>query len=90
MRIGIDTVFVSEHAIDQMPKLDQLTIVRNLVRKGFRAHDQDADGERVTEIEVEAVWLDGDMETLVFDRLVGFPLTPERDWYGDWKKDTCG
>lgn len=90
MRVVIDPVYVSEHALDQMPRLDQLTIVRNQVWKGFEAHDMAADGERVTEIQVEVGWLDGDVETLVFDRSVGFPIEPERDWYKEWKKETHG
>ncbi len=88
MRVRIDPVYVSEHALDQMPRIDQLTIVRNQVRKGFEAYDIAADGDRVTEIEVEVGWLDGDVEDLLFDRMVGFPLTPERDWYEEWKKET--
>mgnify|MGYP003489008442 FL=1 len=90
MRVKIDPVYVSEHALDQMPRLDQLTIVRNQVRKGFEAHDMAADGERVTEVQVEVAWLDGDVEVLVFDRLVGFPLEPGRDWYQEWKQETNG
>lgn len=88
MRVRIDPVYVSEHALDLMPRFDQLTIVRNQVRKGFDAHSKTADGERVTEIQVEVVWIDGDVEDLVFDLMAGFPITPERDWYQEWKDET--
>ncbi len=38
-------------------------------------------------------WLDGDVETLVFDKLVGFPIEIDgspasRDWYAEWKAET--
>ena len=42
MRVKIDPVYVSEHALDQMPRLDQLTIVRNQVRKGFEVIQAEA------------------------------------------------
>lgn len=90
MRVRIDPVYISEHALDQMPRLDQLTIVRNHVLKGFKAHDVTADGNRAMEIEVEVAWLDGDIEDLVFDRVVGFPVEPVRDWYSEWKSEATG
>ena len=88
LRLRVDPVHVAEYASDQMMELDQLTLVRNEVRKGFEAHDHSTDGHRVEEIEVEVGWLNGDVETLVFDRLVGFPISPERDWYARWKAES--
>lgn len=88
MRVRLDTVHVAEHALDQMPRLDQLTVVRNFVRRGMDAHRQSADGEPLTEAVVEVAWIDGDMEDLVFDLHVGFPTNIERDWYSEWKSET--
>ena len=47
----------------------------------------------MTEVEVEVGWLDGDVETLVFDRSVGFPIMIDgeaagRDWYQEWREET--
>lgn len=93
MRAAIDPIYLGEAVMERMTRLDQLTIVRNHVRRGFDSHRQDVDGERVTEVSVEVGWLDGDVETLVFDRLVGFPTEIDgspasRDWYAEWKEET--
>lgn len=93
MRAAIDPIYLGEVVMERMTRLDQLTIVRNHVRRGFDSHKQDVDGERVTEVSVEAGWLDGDVETLVFDKLVGFPIEIDgspasRDWYAEWKAET--
>lgn len=93
MRAAIDPIYLGEVVMDRMTRLDQLTIVRNHVRRGFAAHEQDVDGKKVAEISVEVGWLDGDVETLIFDRSVGFPLQIEgqpvgRDWYEEWRVET--
>lgn len=93
MRAAIDPIYLGEVVMERMTKLDQLTIVRNHARRGFLAHEQDVNGERVTEVEVEVGWLDGDVETLVFNRAVGFPIVIEgepatRDWYAEWREET--
>ena len=93
MRAAIDPIYLGEAVMERMTRLDQLTIVRNHVRRGFDSHKQDVDGERVTEVSVEVGWLDGDVETLVFDKLVGFPIEiggspANRDWYAEWKAET--
>ena len=93
MRAAIDPIYLGEVVMERMTKLDQLTIVRNHARRGFLAHEQDVNGERVTEVEVEVGWLDGDVETLVFNRAVGFPIIIEgepaaRDWYAEWREET--
>lgn len=93
MRAAIDPIYLGEVVMERMTKLDQLTIVRNHARRGFLAHEQDVNGERVTEVEVEVGWLDGDVETLVFNRAVGFPVVIEgepaaRDWYAEWREET--
>ncbi len=93
MRAAIDPIYLGEVVMERMTRLDQLTIVRNHARRGFLAHEQDVTGERVTEVEVEVGWLDGDVETLVFDRSVGFPIiidgeSATRDWYEEWRHET--
>lgn len=88
MRVRLDAVHVAEHALDQMPRLDQLTVVRNMVRRGIDAHRQSADGDSLTEAVIEVAWIDGDVEDLVFDLFVGFPTNIERDWYAEWKSET--
>ncbi len=93
MRAAIDPIYLGEVVMERMTRLDQLTIVRNHARRGFLAHEQDVTGERVTEVEVEVGWLDGDVETLVFDRFCGFPILIDgsasfRDWYAEWKDET--
>ena len=93
MRAAIDPIYLGEVVMERMTRLDQLTIVRNHARRGFLAHEQDVNGERVTEVEVEVGWLDGDVETLVFDRSVGFPVVIDgesagRDWYQEWREET--
>ena len=93
MRAAIDPIYLGEAVMERMTRLDQLTVVRNHVRRGFDSHKQDVDGDRVTEISVEVGWLDGDVETLVFDKLVGFPIeidgsAANRDWYAEWRAET--
>jgi hypothetical protein len=88
MRVSIDPIYLFEAALEKMTKLDQLTIVRNHARRGFEAHDKDAEDVFVEEVEVEVSWLDGDIETLVFNRLCGFPVSPKRDWYQQWRNET--
>ena len=93
MRAAIDPIYLGEVVMERMTRLDQLTIVRNHARRGFLAHEQDVTGERVTEVEVEVGWLDGDVETLVFDRFCGFPIVIDgeaagRDWYQEWREET--
>ena len=93
MRAAIDPIYLGEVVMERMTRLDQLTIVRNHARRGIRAHEQDAHGERVEEVEVEVSWLDGDVETLVFDRNVGYPVEIDgeksrRDWIAEWKEET--
>lgn len=93
MRAAIDPIYLGEVVMERMTRLDQLTIVRNHARRGFLAHEQDVTGERVTEVEVEVGWLDGDVETLVFDRFCGFPIiidgeSAARDWYEEWRHET--
>lgn len=93
MRAAIDPIYLGEVLMERMTRIDQLTIVRNHVRRGFDAHQQDVDGEKVTEISVEVGWLDGDVEELVFSRLVGFPILVDgkesnRDWYAEWRAET--
>lgn len=93
MRAAIDPIYLGEVVMERMTRIDQLTIVRNHVRRGFVSHDEDVDGHKVTELSVDVGWLDGDVETLVFDRMVGFPLMidgepAKRDWYAEWKAET--
>lgn len=87
MRAEFDPIYLSELCASHMSRLDQLTVVRNAVRKLFLAHDISAEGDYVDECSIDVSWLDGDTETLVFDRMVGFPLEPDRDWYAEWKKE---
>ena len=90
MRLAADLFDVSSVAADMMPRLDQLTLVRNHGRGLFDAHYADVDGDVVVEAELEVAWLDGTVETLVFDRFVGFPLQPIRDWYAEWEREVNG
>ena len=48
-----------------------LNSIRNFVRKQFRIHD-------IEEIEVEAIWPTGEIQTLTFDRNVGYPKEIKR------------
>lgn len=68
-------------------KIDQLTIVRNHVRKWLSAHEESAEGDSVSEIAVEVVWQNGDIEEMVFDSSVGFPISPARDWFEEWLRE---
>lgn len=93
MRAAIDPLYLTEIVMERMTMLDQLTVVRNYVRKGFDAHRRDVNGEFVTEVSVEVGWLNGDIETLVFDKFVGYPVQidgkkPDRDWMAEWRSET--
>ena len=88
MRVILEPIYLTEVALDRMTQIDQLTIVRNHARRGIAAHDRDAEGGKVREVEVEVVWLDGTVETLVFDRMCGFPIEPKRDWFTEWRRET--
>lgn len=88
MRVTIDPISIDEYVVDQMTRMDQLTVVRNYVRKWLATNPQDAHEKQVSEVEVEVTWLDGDIEDCVFDRMVGFPIKPKRDWYKEWVNST--
>lgn len=78
MRVNIGE-FVPEFA---KTRLDQLTFVRNYVRDQFPLHDNPE------EIELTVFWANGDGEDLVFDRLVGYPVgTDENYWLNIWRID---
>lgn len=87
MRLTLEMLDVAEKSENIMLKFDQLTIVRNHVRNQFDFHKVNADGEIAHEIELDVAWQDGDVETLVFDANVGYPIEPVRDWAGDWLKE---
>lgn len=62
--------------------LDQLTQVRNYVRKQFTMHD---DAEM---IQVSVAWQTGDVDDLVFDKQVGYPQgTDEKFWFKRWTSE---
>lgn len=89
LRVNADPIYLGEIALDRMTRLDQLTVVRNHVRKCFAAHREDVSGEAVSQVEVEVGWLSGDVDTLVFDKMVGFPIEPPGvDWYAEWRSET--
>jgi hypothetical protein len=95
VRIEISPIYIGKQVIGDITTFDQLTIVRNAVRKSFLDHRKAATGESVSEIEVQVCWLDGSLETLVFDEYVGFPKIVdgnvcEIDWYSDWKRECNG
>lgn len=90
LRIEVEPIYISEVALDIMSKFDQLTLVRNHVRKTLAAHRQDVDGVKVSEASVEVGWLDGEIETLIFDLMVGFPTNTSRDWYAEWAAGNDG
>lgn len=93
MRAAIEPIHLGEVVMERMTRIDQLTIVRNHVRRGFDSHRQDVDGEKVVEVSVEVGWLDGEVEELVFSETVGFPTMIDgkestRDWYAEWRAET--
>ena len=87
MRLTLEPLYVAEHTGSTLLKVDQLTLVRNHVRKQIKAHEISVDGEMPSEFEVEVAWQDGDVDMLVFDKNAGFPIEPVVDWYGDWLRD---
>lgn len=93
MRLTIDPIYLGDVVQDRMTRLDQLTVVRNYVRKAINGYRKDAEGRKVEEIEVEVGWLDGDVEMLVFDMMVGWPVEidgkkSDRNWYAEWRAET--
>lgn len=87
MRLKIDPFYVSEHCDGKIFQIDQLTLVRNYVRAQLQSHRESVDGDCPTEVSLEVAWQNGDIEELTFTDSVGFPISPERDWYGDWLKE---
>ena len=62
--------------------LDQLTQVRNYVRKQFTMH------EGAVKIQVSVAWQTGDVDDLVFDKHVGYPVgTDEKFWLNRWTSE---
>lgn len=61
---------------------DQLTQVRNYVRQQFQVHDG------AEQLQVSVVWQTGDIDDLVFDKWVGYPIgTDEKFWFERWTKE---
>lgn len=62
--------------------LDQLTQVRNYVRKQFTMH------EGAEMIQVSVAWQNGDVDDIVFDKWVGYPVgTDENFWFKRWTSE---
>lgn len=63
-------------------RLEQLTDVRNHVRRELKIHP----GADSASVVVE--WNEGEVEDLVFDRNVGYPVgTSGKEWYNNWKEE---
>lgn len=62
--------------------IDQLTQVRNYVRTQFTMHDG------ADKIQVSVAWQNGDVDDMVFDKWVGYPLgTDEKFWFQRWTSE---
>lgn len=63
-------------------KFEQLTDVRNFVRKQLKLHDG------VNGAKLDVSWNDGEVDGLVFGSNVGYPDgTNEHMWIESWKKE---
>lgn len=63
-------------------RFDQLTDVRNFVRRQMLAHPG------VKSLSVDVTWSNGEIETLVFDEWVGYPVgTSGENWINKWKEE---